>query len=98
MQELKVRYAGVELGTIGKDDLIPEHALALSTIINPSVFSVELDLEQSLNYLRKNEIAINSNHKGWALATYKGFHLGWMKLLGNRINNYYPKEWRIFNL
>ncbi|MFY7840347.1 MAG: methyltransferase RsmF C-terminal domain-like protein [Lacibacter sp.] len=34
-------------------------------------------------------------HKGWALATYNGFGLGWMKLLGNRMNNYYPKEWRI---
>ncbi|MEQ1798001.1 MAG: hypothetical protein ABL872_08610 [Lacibacter sp.] len=95
MQELKVRYAGVELGTIAKNDLIPEHALALSTIINSSVFSVELDLEQSLNYLRKNEITVSSDHKGWALATYKGFHLGWMKMLGNRINNYYPKEYRV---
>ncbi len=98
MQELKVRYAGVELGTIGKEDLIPEHALALSTNINSSVFSVELNLEEALNYLRKKELLINSNHKGWALARYRGFNLGWMKLLGNRINNYYPKEWRIFNL
>ena len=98
MQELKVRYAGIELGTIGKDDLIPEHALALSTIISSSVFSVELNSEEALNYLRKKELLINSKHKGWALARYKGFNLGWMKLLGNRINNYYPKEWRIFNL
>ena len=90
-----MRYAGVELGTIAKNDLIPEHALALSTVINSSVFSLELDLEQSLNYLRKNEITVSSNHKGWALATYKGFHLGWMKMLGNRINNYYPKEYRV---
>lgn len=95
MQELKVRYAGVELGTIAKNDLIPEHALALSTVISSSIFSVELDLEQALNYLRKNEVMVSSDHKGWALATYKGFHLGWMKMLGNRINNYYPKEYRI---
>ncbi len=95
MQELKVRYAGVELGTIAKNDLIPEHSVALSTITNSSVFSVELDLEQALNYLRKNEITVSSNHKGWALAKYKGFHLGWMKMLGNRINNYYPKEYRV---
>lgn len=95
MQELKVRYAGVELGTIAKDDLVPEHALALSTIIHPEIFSVELNREQALNYLRKNEITISSNHKGWTLANYNGIHLGWMKMLGNRINNYYPKEWRI---
>jgi 16S rRNA C967 or C1407 C5-methylase (RsmB/RsmF family)/NOL1/NOP2/fmu family ribosome biogenesis protein len=95
MQELKVRYAGVELGTIAKNDLLPEHALALSTIINSSVVKVELSKEQALDYLRKNEIVVESTHKGWALATYNGHALGWMKLLGNRINNYYPKEWRI---
>jgi NOL1/NOP2/sun family putative RNA methylase len=95
MQQLKVRYAGVELGTIAKRDLLPEHALALSTIINQSIFSVELNEEQALTYLRKNDLQIESSHKGWALAKYKGMNLGWMKLLGNRINNYYPKEYRI---
>jgi NOL1/NOP2/sun family putative RNA methylase len=95
MQELKVRYAGVELGTIAKNDLLPEHALALSTIINKELFSVELNEEQVLTYLRKNELQIESTHKGWALAKHKGMNLGWMKLLGNRINNYYPKEYRI---
>lgn len=95
MQELKVRYAAVELGTIAKDDLIPEHSLALSTILQPGIFSVELNTEDALNYLRKNELQISSPHKGWALAAYKGLPLGWMKMLGNRINNYYPKEYRI---
>jgi 16S rRNA C967 or C1407 C5-methylase (RsmB/RsmF family)/NOL1/NOP2/fmu family ribosome biogenesis protein len=95
MQELKVRYAGVEMGTIAKNDLLPEHALALSTIINNSVVKVELTKEQALDYLRKNEITVESTYKGWAVATYQQHPLGWMKLLGNRINNYYPKEWRI---
>jgi NOL1/NOP2/sun family putative RNA methylase len=95
MQELKVRYAGVELGTIAKNDLLPEHSLALSTLINQNIFSVELNEEQALTYLRKNELHIDSNHKGWALAKHKGMNFGWMKLLGNRINNYYPKEYRI---
>lgn len=95
MQELKVRYAGVELGTIAKNDLLPEHALALGTIINQSITKVELSKEQALDYLRKNEITVDNANKGWALATYNDHPLGWMKLLGNRINNYYPKEWRI---
>jgi 16S rRNA C967 or C1407 C5-methylase (RsmB/RsmF family)/NOL1/NOP2/fmu family ribosome biogenesis protein len=95
MQELKVRYAGVELGTIAKNDLLPEHALALSSIIHSSVTKVELSKEQALNYLRKNEMVVEQTTKGWALATYNNHPLGWMKLLGNRINNYYPKEWRI---
>lgn len=95
MQELKVRYAGTELGTIAKNDLLPEHALALSTLINQNIFFVELNDEHALTYLRKNDLHIDASQKGWALARYKGMNLGWMKLLGNRINNYYPKEWRI---
>ncbi|NCU02677.1 MAG: hypothetical protein GXC73_01720 [Chitinophagaceae bacterium] len=95
MQELKVRYAGVELGTIAKNDLLPEHALALSTNVHSNVVRVELTKEQALDYLRKNDLQLDHPHKGWALATYNGMGLGWMKLLGNRMNNYYPKEWRI---
>ena len=95
MQELKVRYTGVELGTIAKNDLLPEHSLALSTIMNNAITKVQLSKEQALEYLRKNEIVIEQSTKGWALATYNDHPLGWMKLLGNRINNYYPKEWRI---
>lgn len=95
MQELKVRYAGIELGTIAKNDLLPEHALALSTNVNSKVVRVELTKEQALDYLRKNDLQLDHPHKGWALATYNGLGLGWMKLLGNRMNNYYPKEWRI---
>jgi len=26
---------------------------------------------------------------------YGGLNLGWIKVLPGRINNYYPKEWRI---
>ncbi len=85
-----MRYAGTELGTIAKNDLLPEHALALSTLINQNIFSVELNEEQALTYLRKNDLHIDASQKGWALARYKGMNLGWMKLLVSRINNYYP--------
>ena len=32
---------------------------------------------------------------GWQLIRYKGLGLGWIKKLQNRVNNYFPKEWRI---
>ncbi|WP_332911045.1 methyltransferase RsmF C-terminal domain-like protein [Algoriphagus boritolerans] len=32
---------------------------------------------------------------GWVLLTYQNLPLGWVKNLGNRVNNYFPKEWRI---
>jgi 16S rRNA C967 or C1407 C5-methylase (RsmB/RsmF family)/NOL1/NOP2/fmu family ribosome biogenesis protein len=95
LQHLKVRYAGVELGTIAKGDLLPEHALALSTLLHENIVAVELNEQQALDYLRKNDMQVASTHKGWALARFRHMNLGWMKLLGNRVNNYYPKEYRI---
>jgi NOL1/NOP2/fmu family ribosome biogenesis protein len=33
--------------------------------------------------------------KGWNLIRHCGLNLGWAKVLPNRLNNYYPGEWRI---
>jgi NOL1/NOP2/fmu family ribosome biogenesis protein len=33
--------------------------------------------------------------KGWNLMRFGGQPIGWAKILPNRINNYYPAEWRI---
>ena len=34
-------------------------------------------------------------NKGWQLVTYVNRPLGWINVLPNRVNNYYPKEMRI---
>ena len=94
---LYIKKAGIKLGTIIRNELIPDHELALSTIINPAVAAIEVDKETALQYLRRQEIKINTNNRGWALITCRQLPLGWIKILPNRINNYYPKEWRILN-
>ena len=94
---LYIKKAGVKLGVIIRNELIPDHELALSNIINPMTASIEVDKLTALEYLRKQEISIDSNYKGWVLLSYQQIKLGWIKLLSNRINNYYPKEWRIIN-
>ena len=38
---------------------------------------------------------MNIREKGWRVVTYQGQRLGWVKLLEKRMNNYYPKSWRI---
>ena len=40
-------------------------------------------------------IMVENAANGWLLARYKGLNLGFMKVIGTRINNYLPKEWRI---
>lgn len=98
---LYLRNGGTRVGRMVRDELIPAHDLSLSLSRHPGLPTVELDKEQALEYLRKGVLspAINTpRHRGWAIATYERASLGWMKLLPNRINNYYPKEWRIATL
>ena len=94
-QALNLRYFGVELGKKQKDEWIPGHEWALSILPKNRFSRVELSLEQALEYLRKNDQSIHDLPKGWILFTYQNLTLGWAKNLGNRLNNYYPKEWRI---
>lgn len=92
---LHVKKAGIMLGKVIKELLIPEHDLAVSTIISNKFSFTELDKTQAVAYLQKKDIVIETPTRGWSLATYKGFRLGWMKVLPNRINNYYPLRFRI---
>ncbi|HEV2481778.1 MAG TPA: RNA methyltransferase [Puia sp.] len=90
-----LKKAGITLGTPSAKDFIPEHDLAMSTIIAAELPAVALDHRQALQYLRKEELHVDTTIRGWALIHYDGHNLGWVKILPNRWNNYYPKEWRI---
>lgn len=95
-EQLRVISFGLPLAQFKKNDLLPEHAFALSVDRNPDVFeSVDVDLRDALLFQKKEEIRINSTTKGWLLVQYQGVPLGFVKNLGNRANNYFPKEWRI---
>ncbi|WP_266205548.1 methyltransferase RsmF C-terminal domain-like protein [Pontibacter kalidii] len=95
-QNLHVIYAGTELAEIKGKKLKPLQGLALSQHLHKGAFEVaDLPLEQALRYLRKEDISLGTNGNDWLLLQYKGLPLGWAKGIGNRLNNYYPKEWRI---
>ena len=97
-RNLYIKKSGVRMGKLMGRDLVPDHELALSIIINKdAVLQTELDREQAIKYLRRENIAIDITDKGWSLMNFEGHALGWAKLLPNRINNYYPKEIRIMN-
>lgn len=92
---LYLRQAGITAGKLVNNELIPDHALALSAICNNSVPKIPLNHEQALQYLRKAGLLPGTEHRGWALMQYEAHNLGWAKFMANRVNNYYPKEWRI---
>ena len=94
---LYIKKAGVKAGSIIRNELIPDHELALSNIISNTIPSIEVDKDTALQYLRRQEINTHTPLKGWVLLTRQQLPLGWVKILPNRINNYYPKDWRILN-
>lgn len=92
---LYIRSAGLRVGKWSAKELIPDHALALSGLVKEGVQVLAVDHPAALQYLRKEDISAGDLPKGWALVQYLGYNLGWIKQLGKRANNYYPKEWRI---
>ena len=93
--DLYIRKAGVRIGSIAGKELVPDHDLALSQLLNPEVPVLQLKKDEALQYLRKEEVKTLAPQKGWTIVQYEGTNLGWIKVLSNRSNNYYPKEWRI---
>ncbi|RYY25801.1 MAG: RNA methyltransferase, partial [Chitinophagaceae bacterium] len=97
-RNLYIKKSGVRIGKLAGKDLVPDHELALSNMVNKdAVLQTPLNLDQAIAYLRKDNITIDTADKGWSLITYEGMALGWAKLLPNRVNNYYPKELRILS-
>ena len=96
-QQLRLLHAGVNMGQIKGRDLIPSHALALSTQLSDTAFpKVELDYDSAIDFLCKSTITLpNGAPKGYNLLTYLGLPIGFVKNLGNRSNNLLPSEWKI---
>ncbi|MES3019344.1 MAG: RNA methyltransferase [Bacteroidota bacterium] len=94
---LYLKKSGIRLGKVMGKDLVPNHELALSLIVNEHVQRVEVTREQAISYLKRDELKLETDVLGWALLCYLGHPLGWAKMLGNRMNNYFPKEIRIVN-
>ncbi len=92
---LNLKKSGVRIGKIRKDELVPDHELAMSGLVPGGIVQCDLDRASALKYLKKENLSLAGFPRGWLLLFYENMPLGWAKNLGNRINNYYPKNWRI---
>ena len=90
-----MRKTGLKLGMPAAKEWLPEHEIALSIDASAALPFVEADREQALRFLKREEMGIPDLPKGWQIVKYRGLGLGWIKSLGNRANNYLPKQWRI---
>lgn len=92
---LRVIKLGTELGELTRKGLIPHEALALDpSTRSEQLPTIALTQEQALAYLHGDTFPLEGKH-GFAMVTFHNEPLGWIKHLGNRFNNLYPKEWRI---
>ena len=94
---LYIKRAGVKAGMLIRNELVPAHDLALSNLASEKFPVTEISLTDALDYLRKKEINLVMDMKGWSVVSYAQNNLGFIKILPGRTNNYYPKELRILN-
>ncbi|MGC1391581.1 MAG: rRNA cytosine-C5-methyltransferase [Bacteroidales bacterium] len=93
---LKVVKAGTKVFVVKNKSYIPSHEISLSTGLKTDAFPAnEIDLSEALAFIRHDNFMLHNIQKGWNIITYKGINLGFVNNLGNRLNNYFPTEWRI---
>ncbi len=87
----------IEMATLKGRDLIPTQMLAMSCFLNPEAFPChEVDKNMALEYLRNQAVTLPvGTPRGMVLLTYGGDPLGFVKNIGSRANNLYPRSWRI---
>lgn len=96
IEQLHVVYSGVLVGEMMRDKLVPDHALAMSPVVSDTIGRIQLSHDQAIAYLQKKDIKLDTGLKGWDLVTTDNDQpLGWVNILPNRVNNYYPKSLRI---
>lgn len=86
---------GTRLGSWSRADWIPDHALALSCRRSEAIPKLSLSRDESIRYLQRGVVDRSGLTRGWHLVFYSDQPIGWVKSLGNRINNYYPSHLRI---
>jgi 16S rRNA C967 or C1407 C5-methylase (RsmB/RsmF family)/NOL1/NOP2/fmu family ribosome biogenesis protein len=95
LRALAKRSSGIEIGIFKGKDFVPSHAFALSDLIADSIERLEVPAVEAMKFLRKENFEFSTGKDGWLLITFGGNALGWVKKIGDRINNYLPAEWKI---
>lgn len=94
---LYIKKAGMSMGAMVRDTFIPSHGWAMSSIQSNIIPTFSLELEQARQYLRHQHFDYPDGLKGWYLVKYAEVPLGLVKCMPGRLNNYYPRDWRILN-
>ena len=93
-------YDGIPLPEQKGKEEIPTAAQALSLNFPKDKYPrLNLTLEQAQHYLHREALVLpKDTPKGFVIVCYQNQALGFVKNLGERANNLYPKNWAIKNL
>lgn len=93
---LNVIKYGTMIGEIKNNTLIPAHDLAMSVRRIPGFFpEYDLNRDEALAFLRLEPVRPERIPEGRVLVRYRGVPLGFVNNLGTRVNNGYPRQWRL---
>jgi NOL1/NOP2/fmu family ribosome biogenesis protein len=86
--------AGTLVGEFMKDKFIPGQGIANTGVESDDVRKLELSYDDVIRYLKKEVIQVEAE-AGFVVITFEQQNIGWGKVVGTRLNNNYPNEWRI---
>jgi NOL1/NOP2/fmu family ribosome biogenesis protein len=89
---LRFLKSGIAVGELTSKGWVPMHDLAMTSC---NLVGIECSKQEALMYLRGETFPIPPYPPGYYIIRYKEVNLGFIKHLGTRFNNLYPKTWRI---
>jgi len=89
---LRIMKSGITVAESTAKGWVPQHDLSMTTHRIPAI---DCSKQEALMYLRGETFPIPPYPAGYYVLRYQGFNLGFIKHLGQRFNNLYPKTWRI---
>ncbi len=92
-RHFSILQAGIAVSIEKGNDFYPHPALAYANDYKRgSLPEIDLSLEAAIKFFKRENLIFPEAPRGWLLTTYQNTPLGWVKNLGNRSNNYFPKE------
>ena len=95
-KNLNILHAGVPLKLLKGKKELPHPYLPFSVAFDPEQMAgLTLNYEDAIRYISRSPFSVKSQEPGWQYVSFDNVSLGLIKHLGNRINNYFPKYWRL---
>ncbi|MBP6184929.1 MAG: hypothetical protein KA479_08295 [Saprospiraceae bacterium] len=79
----------------GRTLFVPDHELAMSSLLSAEVAHLDTTNDQAIDYLRKVSLDVFNAKPGYQVIRFEQQTLGWIKCIPGRINNLLPNHLRI---